>query len=92
MSELTEEQRIAIRRTELKAKYTKEDLLQWINDQEEDWAYGDSNSVAEFAMDILFNGYRSKPYNDMTFDELIPHAEDALSQGWGPEEMREIYE
>jgi len=36
----------------------------------------------------LFNGYKAKPYNDMTFDELIPHFEDALEQGFGPEEER----
>jgi len=88
MSELTNEEQFAIRRTELKAKYTRDDLLQWINDMEEEWAYSDANSVAEFAMDVLFNGYKAKPYNDMTFDELIPHFEDALEQGFGPEEER----
>ena len=92
MSELTNEEQFAIRRTELKAKYTRGDLLQWINDMEEEWAYSDANSVAEFAVDILFNGFKRKGYNDMTFDELIPHAEDALSGGFGPEEAREMYE
>lgn len=88
MSELTNEEQFAIRRIELKAKYTREDLLHWINDQEEDWAYSDADSVAEFAMDVLFNGYKAKPYNNMTFDELIPHFEDALEQGFGPDEER----
>ena len=92
MSDITEEQRIAIRRTELKAKYSTGDLLNWINQMEEDWAWQGDSSVAEFAVDILFNGFKGKGYNEMTFDELIPHAEDALSQGFGPEEAREMYE
>lgn len=92
MSELTEEQKDALRRTELKAKYSKDELLEWINQMEEDWAWQGDGSVAEFAVDILFNGFKGKGYNEMTFDELIPHAEDALSQGFGPEEVREMYE
>lgn len=93
MSELTEDQKIAIRRTELKARFSKDNLLGWINQMEEDWAWNSHESgVAEFAIDVLFNGYKGKGYNDMTFDELIPHAEDALSQGFGPEEVREMYE
>ena len=91
MSELTEEQKIAIRRTELKARFSKDNLLGWINEMEEDWAWQGDSSVAEFAVDILFNGFKGKGYNDMTFDELIPHAEEALSQGFGPEEAREMY-
>lgn len=92
MSELTEDQRIAIRRTELKARFSKDELLGWINQMEEDWAWQGDDSVSEFAVDILFNGFKGKGYNEMTFDELIPHAEDALSQGFGPEEVREMYE
>ena len=92
MSELTNEEQFAIRRTELKAKYSRGDLLNWINQMEEDWAWQGDSSVAEFAVDILFNGFKGKGYNDMTFDELIPHAEDALSGGFGPEEAMEMYE
>ena len=64
---------------EVLARFTRQELMDALIQGEEDWVDDTDNaSIIDYIVDIRSNGYKSKPWNDMTDRELADESIEVL--------------